>query len=176
MFLTLTNAGKGKPYRLSESIDNTNKNLKIGVKSVSGRVGWYNIEEELEWRYVANSGGPSKPFTIKPGLYSFKSLTNVFTSEIDGLEIDVDRKTGKIEMTILENYEIWLPGRVNKLFGLNNQGWLNKTGYIGDHPIEFSPQRIAIYMNQLSTTDTFVNETRSQLLGFIPLTDAPFGE
>ena len=43
--ITINNAGKGKPFRLLQNIDN-NKNLKVGIKRIS--VGWYNIEEELE--------------------------------------------------------------------------------------------------------------------------------
>ena len=65
-FVTITNAGKGKPYRLLQSIDNTNTNLKIGIKKISGRVGWYNIEEELEWRHTHQGGAPSEPIKIKP--------------------------------------------------------------------------------------------------------------
>ena len=176
MFPIFNNASKGKPSKFYDSIDNTNKNLKIGIKSVSGRVGWYNIEEELEWRYVANGGGPSESFIIQPGLYSFEVLAYVFTSEIDGLKIDVDRKTAKIDMTIPENIEIWQPDRVKKLFGIDDEGWLTEIGYIGDHSVEFSPQGISVCLKQLSTTDNFLNNEPSQFLGFIPITDAPFGE
>ena len=109
-------------------------------------------------------------------LYSFEDLAEVFTSEINGLKIDVDRKTAKIYMTIPENIEIWLPDRVKKLFGIDDEGWLTEIGYIGDHSLEFSPQGISVYLKQLSTTDNFLNNEPSQFLGFIPITDAQFGE
>ena len=69
MFITITNASKGKPHR------------QIGIKSISGRVGWYNIKEELEWRYTYRPSNlqvilhPSElSVTIEPGLYNFDSL------------------------------------------------------------------------------------------------------
>ena len=137
MILRFTDAAKGKPYRLSETIDNTNKNLKIGLKRVYGRVGWYNIDEELEWRYRVESNlSKSK---IQPGLYSFDDMTNVFTDEIDGFEIDVDEKTAKITMNIPENHEIWIPDRIKKIFGLDDVNPLS-LGYTGDHPVDSHPE------------------------------------
>ena len=173
MILRFTDAAKGKPYRLFDPIDNYNDKLKIGLKRVYGRVGWYNIEEELEWRYRVESNISKS--TIQPGLYSFDDMTKVFTDEIDGLEIDVDAKTAKITMNIPENHEIWIPDRIKKIFGLDDDNPLS-LGYTGDHPVEFSPRRIAVYLRQLSTTGNFLNGSTSNLLDFIPLTDVPFGE
>ena len=84
-------------------------------------------------------------------------------------------KKGKITMNIPENHEIWIPDRVRKLFGLEGDNPL-RLGYTGDHPVEFSSQRISVYLRQLSTTGNFLNESTSNLLDFIPLTDVPFGE
>ena len=177
MFITITNASKGKPHRLLEQVDG----CQIGIKSISGRVGWYNIKEELEWRYTYQGGQPSDPITIEPGLYNFDTLVETLTGEIDGFEINVNKNTGKISMTIPAEYEILLPDPVKKILGIDDEGVLTEGEYIGDHSVEFSPQRIEIYLRQLNTSKNLAsrpNETLSgsQLLGFVPLSTAGFGE
>ena len=158
-FVTLTNAGKGKPFRLSQSIDNNNNNLKIGIKIIFGYVGFYNIDEELEWRYTHQGEAPSDAILIEPGLYNF----------------------GKINMSIPEEYQIAFPDRVLKSFGLDDSGSLNSGEYIGDHAVEFMPQRISVYLNQLSSTNNLESTSSGmlegcQLLGWVPLSNASFGE
>ncbi len=176
-FVSITDASEGKPFRLATRIDD--KNLKIGVKSISGRIGWYNIEDELEWRYTYQGGAPSEPKTIEPGLYNFDSLVETLTDEIDGFEISVNENTGKIKMTIPADYEIWLPDLVRKMLGLDDDNWLSSGEYIGDRPVEFSPRRIEIYLRQLNTSKNLENKGRalsgSQLLGLIPLSNLGFG-
>ena len=175
-FVTITNAEKGKPIRLLETIDNTNRNLKIGLKSISGRVGWYNIDSELNWYYTYQGGDPSDAIKVSPGLYNFEELTEEFSSQIDGLEFEIDKKTGKIMMIIPQEYEIWFPDRVLEMFGLDDRGWLSAGDYEGDHSIEFAPHRILVYLKQLSTTGNILNGSESQLLGFIPIPNSDFGE
>jgi len=175
-FVTITNAEKGKPIRLLETIGNTNGNLKIGLKSISGRVGWYNIDSELDWYYTHQGGSPSEAIKVSPGLYNFEDLTEEFSSQIDGFEFEVDEKTGKITMTIPTDYEILFPDRVLEMFGLDDEGWLSAGNYEGDHAVEFIPQRISVYLKQLSTTRNFAASGGSQLLGFIPILNADFGE
>ena len=176
MFITITDASKGKPHRLLKQVDG----CQIGIKSISWRVGWYNIKEELEWRYTYQ-GQPADPITIEPGLYNFDTLVETLTGEIDGFEINVNENTGKISMTVPAEYEIWLPDPVKKILGIDDEGWLSTGEYIGDHSVEFSPQRIEIYLRQFNTSKNLAScpdETLSgsQLLGFVPLSTAGFGE
>ena len=152
MFITITNASKGKPHRLLEQVDG----CQIGIKSITGRVGRYNIKEELEWRYTCRPSNAllivhAVSFTIEPWLYNFDTLIETFTSEIDGFEINVNKNTGKISMTVPTKCEIWLPDPVKKILGINDEGWLTMGEYVGDHPVELSPQRIEIYLRQLNT-------------------------
>ena len=181
MYVTITNSGKGKTYRLLQDIDNNDKSLKIGIKRIFGRVGWFNIEEELEWWYTHQGGDPSDPIKIKPGLYNFDLLAKKFTGQIDGLEIKVDKIDGKFNMTIPDQYQIWFPDRIREIFGLDDTGWLDAGEYTGDHAVEFLPQRISVYLKQLSTTDNLLGDggnvlNGSQLLGWIELSNAAFGE
>ena len=166
MFITITNASKGKPHRLLEQVDG----CQIGIKSISGRVGWYNIKEELEWRYTYNPPTPEpggtkvtvfpSSNTIEPGLYNFDTLVETLTSEIDGFEINANKNAGKISMTVPRLCEISLPDPIR---------------------VEFSPQRIEIYLRQLNTSKNLASRSNeplsgSQLLGFVPLSTAGFGE
>ena len=177
MFITITDASKGKPHHQPEKADWR----QISIKSISERVGWYNIKAELEWRYTSQGGQPSDPITIEPGLYNFDTLVETLTSEIDGFEINVNKNTGKISMTVPAEYEIWLPDPVKKILGIDDEDWLSTGEYIGDHSVEFSPQRIEIYLRQLSSTVNFYSNRNghlspSNLLGFIPLTMGGLGE
>ena len=148
---------------------------QIGIKSISERVGWYNIKEELEWRYTFQGGQPSDPITIEPGLYNFDTLVETLTSEIDGFEINVNKNTGKISMTVPAEYEIWLPDPIKKILGIDDEDWLSTGEYIGDHSVEFSPQGIEIHLRQVISTENLASNrnghlSASNLLGFIPLT------
>ena len=120
-------------------------------------------------------------FTIEPGLYNFDTLIETFTSEIDGFEINVNKNTGKISMTVPTNCEILLPDPEKKILGINDEGWLTMGEYVGDHPVELSPQRIEIYLRQLNTSKNLTSHpdetlSGSQLLGLVPLSTAGFGE
>ena len=174
MFITITNASKGKPLILLEQVNTR----KIGVKSISGRVGWYNIREELEWRYTHQGGQPSDPITIEPGLYNFDTLVETLTSDIDGYEISANKNTGKISMTVPAEYQIFLPDPVKKILGIDDE--LSTGEYVGDHSVEFSPQRIEIHLKQLNTSKNLQNSNStiigSQLLGFISMPSEDFGE
>ena len=84
-------------------------------------------------------------------------------------------------MTVPAEYEIWLPDPVKNILGIDNEGWLSTGEYIGDHSVEFSPQRIKIYLRQLNTSKNLPSRpdetlSGSQLLGFVPLSTAGFGE
>ena len=84
-------------------------------------------------------------------------------------------------MTVPAEYEIRLPDPVKKILGIDDEGWLSTGEYIGDHSVEFSQQRIEIYLRQLNTSKNLASRpdetlSGSQLLGFVPLSTAGFGE
>ena len=83
-------------------------------------------------------------------------------------------------MTVPAEYEIWLPDPIKNILGIDDEGWLSTGDYVGDHAVEFSPQRIEIYLRQLNTSKNLASRSShlsgSQLLGFIPLSTAGFGE
>jgi len=52
MFHILTNIQDGAAVGLQQSIDNRNGSMRVGLRSLTVTVGWYNIEagEMLSWR------------------------------------------------------------------------------------------------------------------------------
>ena len=180
MFITITDASKGKPFILNEPIDNSSKQLMIGIRRISLWVGYYNIYDEQTIRYATKNQGESTEIKLEAGLYNFKQLVDFLTAEIENLSITVNRTNGFITMIVPNNIQIWLPEPVRYLLGLDDDGWLATGEYIGDRAVEFSPKRILIYLKQLSTTNNISNNNQklgpSQLLDIIPITSESFGE
>ena len=103
MFLTITDASKGKPYTLQAPIDNSDGKLTIGIRSISMWVGWYNIYEEQTWRWSKPAeGAGSTEIKLEAGLYSFSELVEILTSEIEGLSIMVKHSGGAGSITAAE--------------------------------------------------------------------------
>ena len=181
MFLTITDASKGKPYTLQAPIDNSDGKLTIGIRSISMWVGWYNIYEEQTWRWNKPAeGAVSTEIKLEAGLYSFSELVEILTAEIEGLSIMVNRKNGVINMIIPDGYELWLTDPMRYVLGLDDTNWLSAGEYNGDRAVEFSPKRILVYLKQVSTTGNWESDNQqlkpSQLLGVIPTPTESFGE
>ena len=177
MFITLTNASKGKPYSLDQNIENCKQ---IGIRSISMWVGWYNIYEEQSWRWAqADTPQNSTEVKIQPGLYSFSDLVELLTSQIENFTITVNKTNGLINMNIPPDHQVWLPAAIRYLLGLEDEDWLSAGEYEGDRAVEFSPKRILIYLKQLSTSKNIESKNQrlelSQLLGVIPISSESFG-
>ena len=179
MFITLTDASKGKPYSLNPPIENCRQ---IGIRSISLFIGWYNIYTEQSWRWAeTNNKRNSVAVKIQPGLYSFSDLVDILTtSQFEGFTITVDQKNGLINMIIPTGYEVWLPETIRYMLGIDDEGWLSGGEYKGDHAVDFLPKRLLIYLKQLSTSNNFENKGQclepSQLLCAIPISSKLFGE
>ena len=179
MFITISDVSKGKPFRFQSSIDNTVKKLKIGIRSITTWVGWYNVYKETICRWGEKGrSGESTEIPINPGLYKFEQLVKLLTDGIDDLSITVNPINGIIDMSIPPNIQLWLPSPIQYLFGLDDDEWL-EGNYAGDRAIEFEPKRLIVYLKQLSTTGNLagVNDTLqpSQILETIPISLYSFG-
>ena len=76
MFQTLSNVQSGEAIRLQQCIDNRGGNLRIGLRTITYTVGWYNIEdgESISWRAAEEESHMYK-YSMAPGQY------NLHTSE-----------------------------------------------------------------------------------------------
>jgi len=81
MFHTLTNVQDGTAVPLQQPINNQNGNLRVGLRSITYTVGWFNVgpHEAISW---CPSGKTEIMETIRfpPGLYSFPRLINLFSA------------------------------------------------------------------------------------------------
>jgi hypothetical protein len=172
MFITITNVSKGKPFTLQEPIDNTDGKMKIGIRSISMWVGWYNIYKEQTCRWGLKAAGASHKINIKPGLYNFNQLAEVLTSEVENLTLSVNPINGLIDMAVPPGIQLFLTEAVRYLLGIDDSDWLEGE-YEGDREVEFIPKQIHINLRQLSASNNLLNNDQnfesSQVLGFIPM-------
>ena len=178
MFLTLTDASRGKPYSLNQPLEGCRQ---IGIRTIFMWVGWYNIYTEQTWRWaLENLPNNSTEVKIQPGLYSFSDLVQMLTGQVEGFTITVNRTNGLINMIIPAGYQVWLPEAIRYLLGLEDEDWLSAGEYEGDRAVEFSPKRLLVYFKQLSTSTNFEFKNQylepSQLLDVIPLSSKSFDE
>ena len=179
MFITLTDASRGKPYSLNQPLEGCRQ---IGIRTIFVWVGWYNIYTEQSWRWaLEGERRNSTEVKIQPGLYSFSDLVQMLTSQVEDFTITVNRTNGLINMIIPAGYQVWLPEAIRYLLGLEDEDWLSAGEYEGDFPVEFSPKRLLVYLKQLSTSKNFESKNfkhlePSQLLGVIPISSKSFGE
>ena len=176
MFITITDASKGKPFALEESIKCSRK--KIGIHSISVWVGWYNIDKPQTCQWKESNGDPTD-FTVDEGLYSFKDLSQVLAAKVNDLIIEVNSLNGIMTMTIPPSIELLMTNSMLNLLGIEESGWLSGI-YEGDRAVELSPRNILIFLKQLSSSGNLFNNNQrivsSELLGSIPVSDKRFGE
>ena len=175
MFIAINDASDGKAFTLPKPLEH---NSKIAIHRVNMWTGYYNVHEAQRCGWSQN-GGDVINFTIESGLYSFDALADQLAIT-EGVYIADDRKKGLIELSIPAETRLWLPEPIRHLLGIDdNDGWFQSGGYIGDRPPAFTPKRLLIYLEQLSTTANFENKNQtiqpSQLLASIPLSGAAFG-
>ena len=124
MFITITH--QNKPFKLQTPIDNKSGNLKIGLKSITMWVGYYNVQEKDRFKWL-RTGEQAINVQIEPGLYSFYELAEVFTNAVPDLTLDVNTVNGLAELSIPENIEIQIPQQIKKNTWITRQrlasGW-----------------------------------------------------
>ena len=97
-------------------IDNTNGNLKVGWKSITYTVGWYNIHQRVG--------------SINPGLYSFSDLKPILEDKYK-ISLVQNMFNGTVTMTAAS--EVDLGDALNNLFKFPTGGHSNVTS---SSPIE----------------------------------------
>ena len=85
MFFMLTNVQSGA-VALQEPINNRNGNLRVGLRSITYMVVWYNVGagESISWRAPSNNESRrSRPrsTTVAPGLYGIEDLIKLLEED-----------------------------------------------------------------------------------------------
>ena len=80
MFQTIGNVQKGEAIGLQQHIINRYGELRVGLRSLTYVVGWYNVEEGLSFLEWHRNNQLTKLIKVPPGFYGFKELKAVLES------------------------------------------------------------------------------------------------
>ena len=198
MILTFTNVQRCEAIPIQQPIDNQNGSLRIGLRSITLTVGWYNIEKVEKILVKANDNEPPTSRMIEPGLYSFKQLKDAMEGwekshtppklpakndrkdrkGLDSIDLTVSSTTGLISMTTLCPYR--LSDRLLEMLGLDDGldgQWLQPGTYTGDRPVNFFETKVlCVHLEEINTTDNLVDGTRSTLLASVGVGCPSFGD
>ena len=117
MFHTLTDVQREEAVPLQQCIDNRNGDLRVGLRSITYNVGWFNIYsgESFSW----NEGSSTKTVEIPPGLYSFTQLEDLKQMH-NNISIEVSRVNGLITLNVNRGWVIRLTDWILTLLGLDD--------------------------------------------------------
>ena len=162
---TLTNVQK--PCQLQNYIDNRDSTKMIGLKSITYWVGWYNVTGK---QYLATK---SKRIDLEPGLYNFNDLRQIFPDEF---VLSVNYTNGFVTLEIPPNKEIEMSNGISSLFGLKHRQ-LTPGKHTGHKMIDIAnTKELRVFLDQINTTNNFLDGEPSTLLGIVPVSNKPFGK
>ena len=179
MFQTFSNVQKGEAMPLQQYMDNRDGGLRVGLRSITYTVGWYNIEagESFSWK---GTSGPVNITKIPPGLYGFKQLQDIIEGIGPFTQLKVNQVNGLITLTVDTGWEVLLTDGLLSILGLDDGlggVWLNAGLYIGDHPVNFATTKVLhINLEQVSSNSNISDGSPSTLLTTIGLGCHSFGD
>ena len=180
MFHTITNVLTVEPVSLQQYIDNRGDNLQISLRSITYKVGWYNVKSSNESFSWLGEDGTKNTMIIPPGLYSFAQLKNLIETGNPKVLVDQNKMTGLLNLAVASGEKIWLTDGLLSLLGLDDGlgGQLLNGGiYTGDYPMNFlRTSNLHVYLDQISTTANFVDGAPSTLLATVGLSRHSFGD
>ena len=128
MFFMLTNVQSGA-VALQEPIDNRNGNLRVGLRSITYMVGWYNVGagESISWRASSNNESRrSRPrsTTVAPGLYGIEDLIKLLEEAANDrsarIAISTNRLNGLLTLRVTNGWEVQITNGLLTLLGLDD--------------------------------------------------------
>ena len=163
---TLTNVQK--PCQLQNYIENRDNTKMIGLKSITYWVGWYNVTGK---QYLAIK---NKKNVLEPGLYNFNDLRQIFSDE--DIALSANHTNGFVTLEIPPNKEIELSSGISSLLGLKHRR-LTAGKHTGHKMIDIAKTKeLRVFLDQIYTTNNFLDGEPSTLLGTIPVSNKPFGK
>jgi hypothetical protein len=166
MFQTISDINK--TINLQQYIDNREGNKRIGLKFISYNIGWYNV-----FNGTIKKSGKNKQ-KIKTGYYSFQQISDEFqkgnisltVNETNGIAL-IDTPT---EIKINKDLRNMLGFQNKVIFEANILHYGNKFVDLAIH------KSLYIYLEQISTSNNYLDGIPSTLLAVIPVENKEFGE
>ena len=181
MYQSVTNVQRAEAVPLQQYIDNRGGRLRVGLRSITYTVGWYNVEagETLSWRPAG--GGAEETFNLPPGLYGFAQLQEaVQEASPDTHSVAVSQVNGLITLLVEVGWEIRLSDGLLTLLGLDDGlggVWLDAGVYTGDRPVNFGERKeLWVYLGQINTSGNVLDGAPSQLLAVVGVGRHSFGD
>ena len=191
MFLTLQNVKSNLPIDLATPIDNRNADLGVILHEAFYTVKWFNISKDLKnnWVTIITTTGDKrrKLYTAPDGYYDFCHLADVlfkphFDAKLDPTNLKVNFSFDSTQHSNIEAVE--LAPKLASILGfksntLNVKEFLTtgKIHFYGDDTLDLSiPQRLYLYLKQLSTCENIVDGKQSTLLKIFPIQKASYCE
>ena len=166
MFQSISNIEN--TINLQQYIDNRDGCKRVGLKSFTYTLGWYNINDES----IKINGG--KPIQLPPGYYSFQQLVNVF--ERYKISLRVNKVNGKVilntprEVKISKGLKDMLGFEWNRRFNINEPIESVKT-------LDMTViKSLYIHLDQLNSSYNYLDGSPSRVLAVIPIMNKQFGE
>ena len=133
-------------------------------------IGWHNVKGK---QYIATK---TKKIYIENGFYNFKDFKDIFSKE--NIDLSVNKNNGIAKLEIPVGTEIEISKGILALLGIvSKHGRFTADQYMGTKMVDFAkPKELHVYLDQISSTDNFVNGVPSSLLAIIPVSDIPFGK
>ena len=166
MYHTISNIDK--TINLQQYIDNRDGNKRIGLKSITYTVGWYNLVDE----YVQKTG--QRPNKIPDGYYSFQNISDIFQS--NNITLSVNETNGIA--SLITPTEIKISKGLKQMLGFGNKRKFaaNETHY-GEKIVDFAIYKsLYVHLEQLNTAYNYFDGNQSTILAPIPIENKEFGD
>ena len=152
MFVTLANVQRGQAVGLQQYIDNRANNLRVGLRSITYTVGWYNVGkgEAFSWQI---GGGSINTLDIPPGLYGFTQLKDLIEGSDINVNLEVNKANGLLTLTVPDGSKVRITNGLLTLLGLEDGlsgQWLDGGTYLAGCPVDFmGTKTLHIHLEQI---------------------------
>ena len=166
MYQTISNIDR--VINLQQYVDNRDGNKRIGLKSLTYCLGWYNIIDE----FIQKTG--DRPHRIPDGYYSFQQIADVFQSM--NITLSVNETNGIA--TLITTNELKISKGLKLMLGFNNKRRfaVNET-HTGERCVDFAIYKsLFIHLEQINTSDNYFDGKPSNVLSVIPVENKEFGD
>ena len=173
MFQTIADITTGPTY-LQKPIDNRDGCLRVGLRSITYTVGWFNVTKNEQ--VISSNGARS---VVHPGLWTLQQLRLHLSSSFKDLTLTLDETTGLLDVQPAQG-NIYFSEGLLQLLGFDPQTidfFDSRKSVRGQRPVNFSPNRLLfIHLEQLNTTENALNGAPSSLLAVVAVGGWAYGE
>ena len=157
-----------KTINLQQPINNKCANKRIGLKSFTYTMGWYNLVEE----YFQIGEIPTK---ITNGYYSFQQIANIF--RFKNISLTVNETNGIASLITPNELKISKGLRLVLGFGRNKRKFAENKTHYGERPVDFAIYKnLYVHLLQLNTSNNYFNGSPSTILSTVPVENKNFGD